>query len=113
MDKLEFLKLVLEKRKPGNIHPMAFCSNLEIKKYNIKSEDFIMIINEEPYVALALGSKSWKIKFKLSNEELENIKKRELYKLNLIKSYGKIPIKYLSGNWTSSWEIFRKFKRNI
>ena len=106
MEKLEFLKLVLKERKPGVIHPIAFCAEDEINKYNIKEEDFIMIIDEEPYVALALGSRSWIIKSELNEKELLNIIKREKYKLNLIKTYGKIPMKYLRRNWTSSWEVY-------
>ncbi len=106
MKKLDFLNLLLKERKPGTIHPMAFCTEYEINKYNIKEDDFIMIIDEEPYVAIALGSRSWIIKAELSEKELLNIVKRENYKLNLIQTYGKIPIKYLRRNWTSSWEIY-------
>lgn len=62
MEKVEFLKLILKERKPGVINPLAFCTENEINKYDIKDDDFIMIIDEEPYVALALGSRSWIIK---------------------------------------------------
>ncbi|EDT13490.1 hypothetical protein P6P37_16430 [Clostridium perfringens] len=58
MNKLEFLKLVLNERGSKSIHPMAFCTEEEIHNYTIKEDDFLMIINEEPYVTLALGSKS-------------------------------------------------------
>lgn len=108
MEKVEFLKLVLKERKPGALHPMAFCTDNEINTYNIKEDDFIMIIDEEPCVALALGSKSWIIKAELNEKELINIIEREKYKLNLIKTYGKIPMKYLKDNWTSSWEVYEK-----
>lgn len=108
MEKLEFLKLVFKERKPGVINPIIFCTDYEINKYNIRDDDFIMIIDEEPYVALALGSRSWVIKSELSEKELFNIIKREKYKLNLIKTYGKVPMKYLKDNWTSSWEIYEK-----
>lgn len=106
MEKIEFLKLVLKERKPGVINPIAFCDEQEINKYNLKDDDFIMIIDEEPYVALALGSRSWIIKADLNEKELFNIIKREKYKLNLIQTYGKIPMRYLKGNWTSSWETY-------
>ncbi|MDM0612615.1 hypothetical protein QTH09_16505 [Clostridium perfringens] len=54
-----------------------------------------MIIDEEPYVALSLGSSSWIIKENLDKNNLFNKVEREKYKLNLIKTYGKIPTKYL------------------
>ncbi|MDU1308822.1 MAG: hypothetical protein E6936_15375 [Clostridium perfringens] len=108
MDKLEFLTLVLRERTLNSIHPMAFCTEDEIHKYNIKEDDFLMIIDEEPYVALALGSRSWVIKEELDENDLFNKIEREKYKLNLIKNYGKIPTKYLKGNWTSSWEVYEK-----
>lgn len=72
----------------------------------MKEDAFIMIIDEDPYVALTLGTISWRIKSELSEKELFNIIKREKYKLNLIQTYGKIPVKYLKKNWTSSWEIY-------
>lgn len=106
MNKLEFLKLVLNERSSKSIHPMAFCTEEEIHNYNIKEDDFLMIIDEEPYVALALCSKSWIIKEELDEFELLDKIERENYKLNLIKTYGKIPAKYLKGNWTSSWEVY-------
>ncbi|MDZ4994792.1 hypothetical protein GNF80_17840 [Clostridium perfringens] len=108
MEKVEFLKLVLKERKPGVINPIAFCTEHEINKYNIKDDDFIMIIDEEPYVALALGSRSWIIKSELNEKELLNIIEREKYKLNLIKTYGKVPMRHLKDNWTSSWEVYEK-----
>ncbi|HHD2786033.1 TPA: hypothetical protein ACOTHR_003595 [Clostridium perfringens] len=108
MDKLEFLRLVIRERSSKSIHPMAFCTEDEIHKYNIKEDDFIMIIDEEPYVALALGSRSWLIKSELDKNDLLIKIEREKYKLNLIKTYGKIPTKYLKANWTSSWEVYEK-----
>lgn len=108
MNKLEFLKLVLNERILNSIHPIAFCTEDEINKYNIKEDDFLMIIDEEPYVALALGSKSWLIKEELDEIDLFNKIEREEYKLNLIKTYGQIPVKYLKGNWASSWEVYEK-----
>ena len=108
MNKLEFLKLVLNERILNSIHPIAFCNEDEINKYNIKEDDFLMIIDEEPYVALALGSKSWLIKEELDEIDLFNKIEREKYKLNLIKTYGQIPTKYLKGNWISSWEVYEK-----
>ena len=113
MEKLEFLKKLLKERKPGVIHPMFFCNDYEIKKYNIKEDDFLMIIAEEPYAAIALGYRSWIIRIELSEEELLNINKREKYKLNLIRTYGKIPIKYLNGNWTNSWEHYERCCKNF
>lgn len=98
MNKLEFLKLVLNERILNSIHPIAFCTE----------DDFLMIIDEEPYVALALGSKSWLIKEELDEIDLFNKIEREEYKLNLIKTYGQIPVKYLKGNWASSWEVYEK-----
>ncbi|MDZ4994414.1 hypothetical protein GNF80_15810 [Clostridium perfringens] len=106
MDKLEFLRLVLKERSLKSIHSMAFCTEDEIHKYNIKEDDFLMIIDEEPYVALSLGSRSWIIKSELAKNDLLNKIEREEYKLNLIKTYGKIPTKYLKDNWTSSWEVY-------
>ncbi|EDT14202.1 hypothetical protein ACSW8Q_15875 (plasmid) [Clostridium perfringens] len=106
MDKLEFLRLVLNERSSKSIHPMVFCTKDEIHKYNIKEDDFLMIIDEEPYVALSLGSKSWLIKEELDEIDLINKIEREEYKLNLIKTYGKIPTKYLKENWVSSWEVY-------
>lgn len=108
MEKVEFLKLVLKERSLRSIHPIAFCTEDEIHRYNIKEDDFLMIIDEEPYVALALGSRSWIIKSELNEKELINIIEREEYKLNLIKTYGKIPMRYLKDNWTSSWEVYEK-----
>ena len=107
MDKLEFLRLII-RRSSKSIHPMAFCTEDEIHQYNIKEDDFIMIIDEEPYVALALGSRSWLIKSELDKNDLLIKIEREKYKLNLIKTYGKIPTKYLKANWTSSWEVYEK-----
>ena len=66
-----------------------------MKYINIKEDDFLMIIDEEPYVALSLGSSSWIIKENLDKNNLFNKVEREKYKLNLIKTYGKIPTKYL------------------
>lgn len=106
MDKLKFLRLVIRERSSKSIHPMAFCTEDEIHKYNIKEDDFIMIIDEEPYVALALGSRLWLIKEELDESDLLNKIEREKYKLNLIKTYGKIPTKYLKANWTVSWEVY-------
>ena len=80
MNKLEFLKLVLNERSLNSIHPMAFCTEDEIHKYNIKEE--------------------------LDESDLLNKIEREKYKLNLIKTYGKIPTKYLKANWTSSLEVY-------
>lgn len=117
MDKLKFLRLVIRERSSKSIHPRAFCTEDEIHKYNIKEDDFIMIIDEEPYVALALGSKSWLIKEDLDKNDLLNKIEREKYKLNLIKTYGKIPTKYLKCNWTSSWEVYesccKKFTKTV
>lgn len=108
MEKIEFLKLILKERKTGVINPIAYCTDKEINKYNIKNVDFIVIIDEEPYVALALSSGSWIIKSELNEKELLYITKLEKYKLNLIKTYAKIPIKYLKDNWTDSWEVYEK-----
>ncbi len=80
MDKLEFLRLVIKERSSKSIHPMAFCTEDEIHKYNIKSE--------------------------LDKNDLLIKIEREKYKLNLIKTYGKIPTKYLKANWTSSWQVY-------
>lgn len=65
-----------------------------------------MIIYEEQYFALALGSKSQLIKVELNEKDLINIIEMEKYKLNLIETYSKIPIKCLKNNWTSSWKVY-------
>ncbi len=44
------------------------------------------------------------LKAKLDKNDLLNKIEKEKYKLNLIKTYGKIPTKYLKDSLTRSWE---------